>query len=63
MAGRGGQGERETGTPSAPANVEQNEKKKQKWWQRADSRRGRGGLLCVVTPERRLEEISPGVEH
>ena len=30
MAGRGGKGESETGTPSAPANVEQNEEKKQR---------------------------------
>lgn len=28
MAGRGGKGESETGTPSAPANVEQSEEKK-----------------------------------
>ena len=28
MAGRGGKGESETGTPSAPVNVEQSEEKK-----------------------------------
>ena len=64
MAGRGGKGESETGTPSAPVNVEQSEEKKLRHGDDMLSAcRGRGGELCLVTSERRPEEISLGIKH